>query len=125
LRGAGHGELVHELRPPARQSGMIKLKVTAVGNAKLVVRPVLRKQDAALQGFRHRRRFGLNAGEQDGERTMSDDLLAFASEIQALLSIPSLKRIPNEREIYGYLVDACVDQDEETFFQGICRLMPG
>jgi asparagine synthase (glutamine-hydrolysing) len=56
---------------------------------------------------------------------MAEDFLAFASEIRALLSLPFIERNPNERSVYNYLVDGHVDQTEETFFEGIFRLMPG
>ena len=56
---------------------------------------------------------------------LTENLLAFASEIRALLSLPFIERFPNERAIYDYLVDTHVDHAEDTFFDGIYRLMPG
>ena len=56
---------------------------------------------------------------------IDENLLAFSSEIGALLSLPFIRRSPNERSIYNYLLDGRVDQTEETFYEGICRLMPG
>jgi asparagine synthase (glutamine-hydrolysing) len=56
---------------------------------------------------------------------INEDFLAFASEIRALLILPSFKSKPYEKAIYDYLVDGRVDHTEETFFQGISRLMPG
>jgi asparagine synthase (glutamine-hydrolysing) len=56
---------------------------------------------------------------------IDQDFLAFSSEIGALLSLPFIKRTPNERRIYNYLVDGRVDHTDETFFDDIFRLPPG
>jgi asparagine synthase (glutamine-hydrolysing) len=56
---------------------------------------------------------------------IDENLLAFSSEIRALFSLPSIKKNPNKRTIYNYLVDGHHDQTEETFYDGIYRLMPG
>jgi len=56
--------------------------------------------------------------------TIRDNCFFYASEIRALLSVPGMKREPNEKAIYDYLVDGRVDHMEETFFAGIYRLMP-
>jgi asparagine synthase (glutamine-hydrolysing) len=56
--------------------------------------------------------------------TVNENFVCFASEIRALLSIPGIKREPNEKLVYDYLVDDRVDHTEETFFSGIYRLMP-
>lgn len=48
----------------------------------------------------------------------------FSSEIKGILQHP-LKREPNDMRIYDYLVLGFVDHSPETFFSGICRLMPG
>jgi asparagine synthase (glutamine-hydrolysing) len=56
---------------------------------------------------------------------VDEDLLAFSSEIGALLSLPFIKKNPNEKSIYNYLVDGRVDHTEETFYDSIYRLMPG
>lgn len=53
------------------------------------------------------------------------DFMAFASEIRALLSLSFVKKSPNEKVVYEYLVHGRVDHGEETFFDGINRLMPG
>lgn len=50
--------------------------------------------------------------------------LVFASEIKAILQDTSITRIPNDRVIYDYLVYAQNDCSEETFFEGIKRLLP-
>lgn len=47
-----------------------------------------------------------------------------ASEIKALLRVPSLPMKPNEAVIYDYLMTAHDDHTEETFFAGIKRLLP-
>ncbi len=49
--------------------------------------------------------------------------LYFASEAKALLKCRRTK--PNDRQIYQYLVHRLHDHSEETFFEGIQRLMPG
>jgi asparagine synthase (glutamine-hydrolysing) len=56
---------------------------------------------------------------------LDEDLLAFSSEIRALHSLPFAKRNPNENSIYNYLVDGRLDHTEETFSDGIYRLLPG
>jgi len=55
---------------------------------------------------------------------VDDSLLAFASEIRPLLLLP-IRRKPREKAIYDYLVFAQVDHTEDTFFEGIRRVMPG
>ena len=52
-----------------------------------------------------------------------DGKLYFASEIKALLK--AVRPEPNEAQVYRYLVHRAHDHDEETFFAGIRRLMPG
>jgi len=47
----------------------------------------------------------------------------FGSEIKALLQC-DLVRKPNDKIIYDYLVNGLLDHTEETFFEGIKRLMP-
>jgi glycosyltransferase involved in cell wall biosynthesis len=56
---------------------------------------------------------------------ITEDLKVLASEIGAFFSQPLIKRNPNERVVYNYLVDGGVDRTEETFFEGLCRLIPG
>lgn len=51
--------------------------------------------------------------------------LIFASEIKALLCCPALKRIPNGKIIYQYLTERVHDHSEETFFEGVKKLLPG
>jgi asparagine synthase (glutamine-hydrolysing) len=55
---------------------------------------------------------------------VNDDLLAFASEIRPLLLLPTRTK-PREKAIYDYLVFGLVDHTEDTFFEGIRRVMPG
>jgi len=52
-------------------------------------------------------------------------LFLLASEIKALLTVPSVPRRPNERIIYDYLLTGHQHYTEETFFMGIKRLLPG
>ncbi len=55
---------------------------------------------------------------------VTDQGLAFASEIKCLLALPEVKAEPNYRLLDGYMgVGYC--PGEETFFKGIYRLPPG
>ncbi len=54
---------------------------------------------------------------------VEDGRLLFASEIKALLHYKRPE--PNEEQIYQYLVYRLHDHNEETFFSGIKRLLPG
>ncbi len=54
---------------------------------------------------------------------VEDGRLYFASEIKALLKCKRAE--PSDRQIYQYLVYRVHDHDENTFFEGIHRLMPG
>ena len=54
---------------------------------------------------------------------IEDGRLLFASEIKALLHYKRPE--PNEEQIYQYLVYRLHDHNEETFFSGIKRLLPG
>ncbi|MEI6532633.1 MAG: asparagine synthase (glutamine-hydrolyzing) [Candidatus Roizmanbacteria bacterium] len=49
----------------------------------------------------------------------------FASEIKPILSSGYIQKIPNDRIIYRYLKYRIHDNEEETFFKDIYRLMPG
>lgn len=51
--------------------------------------------------------------------------LIFASEIKPLLHSGLVEKKPNDRIIYRYLRYRIHDDQEETFFQGINKLMPG
>ena len=54
---------------------------------------------------------------------VEDGRLFFASEIKALLH--RKRPAPNDEQIYQYLVYRLHDHNEETFFAGIKRLLPG
>ncbi len=54
---------------------------------------------------------------------LEDGRLFFASEIKALLHCK--RPAPNDEQIYQYLVYRLHDHNEETFFSGIKRLLPG
>jgi asparagine synthase (glutamine-hydrolysing) len=56
---------------------------------------------------------------------VNEDYLIFASEIRALLCDSLLKRKPNDKLVYEYVISGRVDHTEETFFAGINRLLPG
>ena len=50
--------------------------------------------------------------------------LLFASEIKALLEDASLDACPNDQMVYDYLMFGLHDHKQETFFQGVNRVMP-
>ena len=54
---------------------------------------------------------------------IEDGKLFFASEIKALLH--AIRPEPNDGQIYDYLAYRLHDHNEETFFAGIRRLLPG
>ncbi len=51
--------------------------------------------------------------------------LLFASEIKALLQDSRVSRTPNQKIIYQYLAYRVHDHSQETFFEGIEKLLPG
>lgn len=51
--------------------------------------------------------------------------LVFSSEIKPIFYSGLIKKKPNERILYRYLKYRIHDDQEETFFDGIYRLMPG
>ncbi len=51
--------------------------------------------------------------------------LIFSSEIKPIFNSRLIKKEPNERIIYRYLKYRVHDDQEETFFNGIKKLMPG
>lgn len=55
----------------------------------------------------------------------NNNQLLFASEIKALLASGKIDKKPNDRIIYRYLKFRVQDDTDETFFDGICRLLPG
>ncbi|HXE71698.1 MAG TPA: asparagine synthase (glutamine-hydrolyzing) [Candidatus Nitrosotenuis sp.] len=71
--------------------------------------------------FAARDRYGVKPFHfhHDGRR------LAFASEIKQLLQFPFVPRRANPRAIYDFLVYSGVEYCEETFFEGVGRLLPG
>jgi len=48
----------------------------------------------------------------------------FASEIKAILSLPFVKRVVNERILFDYLVFGLSEHTAETFFKDVYRLEP-
>lgn len=53
------------------------------------------------------------------------DQLLFASEIKALLASGKIDKKTNDRIVYRYLKFRVQDDTDETFFDGIYRLLPG
>ncbi len=51
--------------------------------------------------------------------TILNNSIYFASEIKALLTIPSIDRKPNMKILAHYLLTGLVNETEETFFKGI------
>lgn len=51
--------------------------------------------------------------------------IIFSSEIKPILNTGLIRREPNDRIIYRYLRYRVHDDNEETFFEGIYRLLPG
>lgn len=58
-------------------------------------------------------------------RVDEDGRLLFGSEIRALLGAKVFTPAPDDRAVYRYLKFRIQDDDEQTFFAGIKRLMPG
>ncbi len=54
--------------------------------------------------------------------TIGDSGFAFASEIKALLQLPSASRRINEKVLFNFLLLDFVEQGEETFFSGIRKV---
>jgi asparagine synthase (glutamine-hydrolysing) len=52
-------------------------------------------------------------------------IFIFASEIKAILEYPKVKREPNLKVVYDFLVFSQLDISEDTFFKGIQQLLPG
>ncbi len=51
--------------------------------------------------------------------------MLFSSEIKPIIYSALVKKKPNDRTIYRYLQYRVHDDNEETFFEGVYRLMPG
>lgn len=57
--------------------------------------------------------------------TLQDDMVAFASEITALLALlPKLPEL-NQQVAFDYLKLGSYDRQEQTFYQGLLHLLPG
>lgn len=57
--------------------------------------------------------------------TTSKDKFIFASEIKPIIQSGLISTKPNDRIVYRYLKYRIHDDQEETFFKGVLRLMPG
>ncbi|MCX7996774.1 MAG: asparagine synthase (glutamine-hydrolyzing) [Patescibacteria group bacterium] len=55
----------------------------------------------------------------------NNNRILFASEIRPILESGLVDKKPNERILYRYLVYRIHDENEETFFAGVRRLLPG
>lgn len=54
-----------------------------------------------------------------------NNMFIFASEIKPLINSGLIEKKPNDRIIYRYLRYRIHDDSEETFFEGVYKLMPG
>ncbi|GAB4100165.1 asparagine synthase (glutamine-hydrolyzing) [Sinomonas halotolerans] len=57
--------------------------------------------------------------------TEAEPQLLFASEIKPILATGLVEAAPNERILYRYLQFRIHDDSEETFFEGVRKLLPG
>lgn len=55
----------------------------------------------------------------------SGDRFYFASELKALLAVPSISTELSDRKVYRYLMWGVVDDDEQTLINSIKRIRPG
>ena len=55
---------------------------------------------------------------------LSGGALYFASEIKALLAVPSIGPLPHEAAVRRFLLTGATDESERTFFEGIRSLPP-
>ena len=64
-------------------------------------------------------------GQTEGATDGAAPTVLFGSEIRSLLAAERFEPAPNDRAVYRYLKFRVQDDDEQTFFEGIRRLMPG
>ncbi len=69
--------------------------------------------------------FGIKPLYYANAGTAEDPKLLFGSEIKPLLATGKLKTAPNERILYRYLQFRIHDEEAQTFFDGVHKLMPG
>ena len=62
----------------------------------------------------------VSVGEEDGQ-----PLVVFGSELRSIFASDLVDKRPNDRSIYRYLKFRAHDDNPETFFAGVTRLMPG
>lgn len=58
-------------------------------------------------------------------RSLPQTKLIFSSEIKPIINSGLIKKEPNDKIIYRYLMYRVHDDNEETFFKGVRKLMPG
>lgn len=69
--------------------------------------------------------FGIKPLYYANAGTVAEPKILFASEIKSILAADKIERRPNERILYRYLQFRIHDDEPETFFAGIHKLMPG
>jgi asparagine synthase (glutamine-hydrolysing) len=69
--------------------------------------------------------FGIKPLYYTNAGTAAEPKILFASEIRPLLASEKFERKVNERILYRYLQFRIHDEEAETFFDGIYKLMPG
>ncbi|MCY0903803.1 asparagine synthase (glutamine-hydrolyzing) [Arthrobacter sp. H14-L1] len=69
--------------------------------------------------------FGIKPLYYANAGTVEDPKLLFGSEIKPLLAAGKLDTFPNERILFRYLQFRIHDEEAQTFFDGVNKLMPG
>ncbi|MBI4004537.1 asparagine synthase (glutamine-hydrolyzing) [Candidatus Roizmanbacteria bacterium] len=62
---------------------------------------------------------------KQSQQEIADNTIIFSSEIKPIIQSGLILKEPNDRIIYRYLMYRVHDDQEETFFKGVYKLMPG